>query len=191
MLKRSLVTVFAAVLLASAFVVQAADVDTALRQAAKLHKNGDTSQAVRIWERWAGQGDIDSAYNLAVIHHHGDGVALDYAKALHWYRQAATQGDKFAQVQIGLMYQNGQGVDADQAEAHRWFTMHRQHHFHHQHEPRMIAWRQQALALIEADERREQAVVAQRDGDRVVAELRQRAGLPALTANRLLAANSY
>ncbi|WP_306607796.1 tetratricopeptide repeat protein [Azonexus sp.] len=189
MFKRSLASFVAVLSLTLAVVAQAADVDAELRQAARLHKNGDSTAAIAIWERWAGRGDIDAAYNLAVVNHHGDGVALDYAKALRWYRQAAEQGDKFAQVQIGLFYQNGLGVAPDETEAHRWFTMHRQHHFHHQHEPRMQAWRQQALALIEAGERREQADIARRDGAQVVAELRRRAGMPA-TDSALLAANT-
>lgn len=100
---------------------QAATADDDLRQAAKLHKGGETPQAVAIWQRWANQGNPDAAYNLAVIHQYGDGVPLDYAKAMAWYRMAAEKGDKVSQFQIGLMYQNGQGVEANQEEAHRWF----------------------------------------------------------------------
>lgn len=151
--------------------------DEALRHAASLHKGGDTPHAVAIWEARAARGNIDAAYNLAVIHHYGDGVPLDYAKAMHWYRQAAEQGDKVAQFQIGLMYQTGQGVKADETEAHRWFTMHRQHHLHHGHEPQMVAWRQQALALIEERDRREQVVAARANSFQVLADLKRRAGL--------------
>jgi TPR repeat protein len=152
--------------------------DDDLRRAAKLHKGGDTAQAVAIWKSWAA-GNADAAYNLAVTHQYGDGVALDPAEAMRWYRVAAEQGDKVSQFQIGLMYQTGQGVPADAAEAHRWFTMHRHHHLHHAHDPKMVAWRQQARALIEEGERREQLAASRRDADRVVTELRQRAGLDA------------
>ena len=154
---------------------QAASVDVDLRQAAQLHKTGDTRQAIAIWERWANQGDTDAAYNLALIHHHADGVPLDLATAMRWYRVAAERGDKVSQIQVGLMYQLGQGVEANAEEAHRWFTMHRKHHFHHAHSPQMLAWRQQALALIEQSELHEQRRQAQRNSAQIIAELRQRA----------------
>lgn len=158
-------------------VALASPADDDLRTAAKAHKGGDTAQAVAIWQQWASKGNVDAAYNLAVIHQHGDGVPLDYAQAMRWYRQAAEQGDKVSQFQIGLMYQIGQGVTADEAEAHRWFTMHRKHHLHHDHEPKMVAWRQQALALIEERDRREQLAASRASSQQVLAELKRRAGL--------------
>ncbi|MBP5985800.1 MAG: sel1 repeat family protein [Azonexus sp.] len=157
----------------------AAEADNALRQAAMLHKGGDTAKAVTIWKDWAAKGNVDAAYNLAVIHQFGDGVPLDYATAMRWYRQAADQGDKVSQFQIGLMYQTGQGVAVDETEAHRWFTMHRKHHLHHEHEPKMVAWRQQALALIEERDRREQLAASRASSAQVLAELKRRAGMVA------------
>ena len=157
--------------------IAAASPDDALRAAAMAHKGGETPRALAIWQDWAARGNVDAAYNLAVIHHYGDGVPLDYAKALYWYRQAAEQGDKVSQFQIGLMYQIGQGVKADEAEAHRWFTMHRKHHLHHEHEPKMQAWRQQALALIDERDRREQLLASRSNADRVLADLKNRAGM--------------
>jgi len=145
--------------------------------AARLHKAGETEKAVAIWQRRADEGQADAAYNLAVIHHYGDGVPLDYAAAMRWYRIAAEAGDKPAQFQIGLMFQNGEGVVANAEEAHRWFTRHLQHHLHHQHEPKMVAWRQQALALIDERDRREQLVAQRQNAHVVVADLRRRAGL--------------
>jgi len=173
-----------------AVTARATPADDDLRQAAKLHKGGETPQAVAIWHRWANQGNVDAAYNLAVIHQYGDGVPLDYAKAMEWYRVAAEKGDKVSQFQIGLMYQNGQGVEANQEEAHRWFTMHRQHHFHHKHEPQMVAWREQALALIEERDRREQAALARKNSQQVIAELKQRAQPLECPQPGLLAANA-
>ncbi|WP_412478315.1 tetratricopeptide repeat protein [Azonexus sp. IMCC34839] len=148
-----------------------------MRLAARLHKAGETEKAVAIWQRRASEGQADAAYNLAVIHHYGDGVPLDYAAAMRWYRVAAEAGDKPAQFQIGLMYQTGQGVTADPAEAHRWFTRHLQHHLHHEHDPQMVAWRQQALALIDDRDRRETLAAQRQNGALVLADLRRRAGL--------------
>lgn len=173
-------------LVLSCLSASAGSADDDLRDAAKAHRNGDTARAMVIWQGWAAQGNVDAAYNLAIIHHYGDGVPLDYAKALHWYRQAADLGDKTAQFQIGLMYQTGQGVKVDEAEAHRWFTMHRKHHLHHMHQPQMAAWRQQALVLIDERDRREQLAASRSQSAQVLADLKQRAGLrdtlPTMTA---------
>jgi uncharacterized protein len=167
----------ASTLVTASLAANAANVDDDLRRAAKLHLGGDTTQAVAIWKGWAGKGNVDAAYNLAVIHQYGDGVVLDYATAMRWYKVAAEQGDKVSQFQIGLMYQTGQGVAADPEEAHRWFTAHRKHHMHHAHSPQMQAWREQARAMIDERDRRETAVAARRDGAQVVADLRRRAGM--------------
>jgi hypothetical protein len=83
------------------------------------------------------------------------------------------------------MHQNGEGVPADQAKAHEWFTKHRQEHAHHHHHPQYVSWQKQAVALIEERDRREAAQVAKRDGERVLAELRRRAGLLETEALRL------
>jgi hypothetical protein len=157
----------------------AGEVDYELWQAAKLHRGGDTAAAVAIWRRWAERGDVDAAYNLAVVHQHGDGVAKDNDQALKWYRVAAERNDTSSQHQLGLMYLRGDGVAADEKEAHRWFTLKRSHHAHHANTPRMKAWRTQAAALIQERDARE-AMLASRgngDGAKVLAELRRRAGM--------------
>lgn len=174
---RPFIACLATALLLATSVASAGSLDDNLRQAAKLHKAGDTPAAMAIWHRWASQGSVDAAYNLAVIHQHADGVPLDYVTALRWYRVAAEKGDKVSQFQIGLMYQTGQGVEVDAEEAHRWFTSHLQHHLHHEHDPQMQAWRQQAAALIDERDRREILVVNRRDAANVLADLRFRAGL--------------
>lgn len=151
------------------------ETDDDLRRAAQLQRNGETAAAIAIWKRWAERGDADSAYNLAVIHQYGDGVAQNYAEAMKWYRQAAARGDRISQYQIGLMYQNGEGVPADPAEAHRWFTAHRIHHAHHDRSEQMQAWRKQAAALIEDRDRREALAKSRADGATILADLQRRA----------------
>ena len=88
----------AALLLAgTCFAAHAAGVDDDLREAARLHKGGDTTQAVAIWKGWANKGSADAAYNLAVIHQYEDGVELDYTTAMRWYKVSAEQGDRSSQ----------------------------------------------------------------------------------------------
>lgn len=170
---------FAAMLSVSVLPARAAeeDADAALYRAAMLHRGGDTPAALAIWRAWAERGNVDAAYNLAVIHQHADGVAYDPVAAARWYRQAAEGGDLVSQFQLGLMYKNGEGVAADETEAHAWFTRNRRAHMHHHHGEQYRQWQKQAQALIEERDRRESALAARRDGARVLAELRRRAGL--------------
>lgn len=150
-----------------------------LRQAARLHLAGETPAAVVIWKKRAQQGDVDAAYNLAVIHHHADGVAYDAAEALRWYRVAAERGDKAAQYALGLMYWKGEGVPADEAKAHEWFTKGRRDHAHHHHSAQFRQWQEQARALIAERDRREALAASRQRDAHILAELRRRAGLVA------------
>lgn len=154
-----------------------AGADEDLRIAAKLHKAGETGRATALWTTWAERGNVDAAYNLAVIHQHGDGVPRDMAVALKWYKFAAERDDRVSQYALGLIYMNGDGVAADEREAHRWFVMGRGHHAHHGHDEQMQRWRRDARAMIEDRDRRER-LAANRGGDAaaVIADLRRRAG---------------
>lgn len=148
-----------------------------LRQAAKLHLGGETAAAVRIWKHWAQQGEVDAAYNLAVIHHHADGVAYDPAEAMRWYRVAAERGDKAAQYALGQMYLKGEGVPADEAKAHEWFTKGRRDHAHHHHSAQFRQWQEQARALIAERDRREALAASRQNDAHILAELKRRAGM--------------
>ncbi|HTY02850.1 MAG TPA: tetratricopeptide repeat protein [Rhodocyclaceae bacterium] len=163
----------------------AGNVDEDLRQAAQLHRNGETARAMTIWRNWADRGDVDAAYNLAIVHHNGDGVVRNTAEALKWYRVAADRGDRPSQYQLGLMYLTGDGVPANAEEAHRWFVTDRQHHMHHVNSPQMQEWRRQAAALIWQQEMRESLAKSRDNGADVVAELQRRAATVAVaTAER-------
>lgn len=167
--------------------VQAADIVDDFKRAAQLHRNGETPAAMRIWQHWAERGDADGAYNLAIVLQHGDGIARDAARALSWFKVAAERGDKAAAYQAGMMLLNGEGAAADATEAHRWFVLPRQHHAHHEHDPQMVAWRMQAAELIRQRDLRASRLADRGESDRVIAELRRRAGLPATEATRLAA----
>jgi TPR repeat protein len=51
-----------------------------------------------------------------------NGVPLDSAEALAWYRGAAENGDAYAQYQLGCIYRDGSLVDVDLAESYYWFS---------------------------------------------------------------------
>jgi TPR repeat protein len=171
---------------------QAADPATSFADAAKLHRAGDTAAAVAFWQPLAQKGDPNAAYNLAVIHEHGDGVAKNLTDAFKWYRMAAEKGDRASQSRLGTMYLNGEGTAKNEKEGWRWINEHRVAHLHHDHHPHMVAWRKQAAELIEARDLRESALASRRNGDQVMADLRRRAGMtlaaqasPQLASGRL------
>jgi TPR repeat protein len=66
------------------------------------------------------KGDGEAEYQLGRAYHRGEGVPLDYAKALELYRKAAEQGNAGAQNNLASMYANGTGVNRDAAEAVKW-----------------------------------------------------------------------
>lgn len=156
-------------------------------QAASLHRNGETSEAAAIWRRLANSGVADAAFNLGLIHYHADGVAKDYVEALRWFRQAAEWGDRESEYRVGWMMLHGEGVTANAEEAHQWMTRHRRHHFSHARSPQMMAWQQQARGLIQQRDLAES--LARTDSGRVVAELRQRAGLGPANETHLASAS--
>lgn len=128
-----------------------------------------------IWMPLAKSGDVNAAYNLAVIHQHGDGVPKNPAEALKWYRFAAERGDRVSQSQLGAMYLNGEGTQKDEKAGWRWINEHRVAHAHHDHHPQMQAWRKQAANLIWTSDMRESIAASRGNSDRVLAELKRRA----------------
>ena len=50
----------------------------------------------------------------------GQGVAIDYARAMAVYQVGAEAGDARCQCEVGLMYCKGQGVAVDYKQARLW-----------------------------------------------------------------------
>jgi uncharacterized protein len=161
-----------------------AGVEEDFERAVRAHRQGDFQTSVAVWTALAEKGQVDAQYNLGLIHHHADGVPLDYAVAMKWYRMAAQEGDKHAQFQIGGMYQRGEGVAADAEQAQRWFTGHLAHHHHHAHSEQMVAWRRQARDLLWARDMRE-SLASPEAAAQVIAKLRQRADAVAVDSARI------
>lgn len=176
--------------------LSAAAPSASFADAAKRHRAGDTAAAMAFWVPLAQKGDANAAFNLGTIHQHGDGVARNPTEALKWYRIAAEKGDRESQSRLGAMYLNGEGTPKDEKEGWRWINAHRLAHAHHDHDPQIQAWRKQASELIAARDMRENLLASRRNGDKVLADLRRRAGMsvaaqaaPQFAAGQLPAAN--
>ena len=68
----------------------------------------------------AAQGEAEAQYKLGIIYTNGQGVALDFAEAVKWFRKAAEQGHAGAQNDLGGMYYRGRGLPRDFSEALKW-----------------------------------------------------------------------
>src|SRR3990167_7502660 len=54
------------------------------------YNSGHRSEAVKVWQSLAEQGDSEAQFTLAALYNRGDGgVAKDMIEAVHWYRKAA------------------------------------------------------------------------------------------------------
>jgi Transglycosylase SLT domain/Sel1 repeat len=68
-----------------------------------------------------GTASVSPSFDRAVQYENGEGVAQDYARALHLYCDAANLGDARAFLNLGWMYANGHGVARDSAIAVGWW----------------------------------------------------------------------
>ena len=67
------------------------------------------------------QGHIEAAATIGCIYYWGQGVAVDYVRALAAYKIGAEGGNAYCQHQLGCMLQYGQGVDSpDYEQALMW-----------------------------------------------------------------------
>ena len=66
------------------------------------------------------QGHLEAAAHLAGVYFWGQGVAIDYPRAMAAYKVGAEGGDAQCQSQVGIMYCNGLGVAVDYKQARAW-----------------------------------------------------------------------
>jgi TPR repeat protein len=82
----------------------------------------DLSESVRQASEPLPVEDPEILFQLGLRHSSGDGVPLDFAEAIKWYRLAAGHGHVEAQKKLGFLYASGKGVPRDDIEAKKWFT---------------------------------------------------------------------
>lgn len=61
--------------------------------------------------------DAKALYMIGVMYEKGEGVKLDYAEAVQWYRKAADKEYSPAQYRLGRLYERGLGVEQNREEA--------------------------------------------------------------------------
>ncbi len=78
-------------------------------------------EVMRLWEAAAEQGLAEAQFNLALTYQQGEGVDVNFKKAVEWFEKAAEQGDAHAQCNLGIMYYDGHGVDVNYKKAVQWY----------------------------------------------------------------------
>ena len=66
------------------------------------------------------QGHTEAAVFVGSIYYWGQGVAIDYARAIVAFKVGAEGGNSTDQWTVGHMYYSGRGVDVDYAQALPW-----------------------------------------------------------------------
>jgi uncharacterized protein len=87
------------------------------------YNRGDYETAFEEWLPLAELGDADAQFNLAVMYDDGEGVPVNDAEAVKWYRLAAEQGHTKAQTNLGVMYYYGEGVPVNYVQAYKCFSL--------------------------------------------------------------------
>ena len=70
----------------------------------------------------ADAGNVISQYNLGLCYAEGNGVEVDLAEAVRWFRKAAEQGMPQAQFNLGLCLSRGAGVAKNEVEGAMWLN---------------------------------------------------------------------
>ena len=71
-------------------------------------------------EAMAQRGVVEAQFSLGLRFASGQGAALDYAQAEHWYLKAASQNHALAHFNLGIMHARGQGMPSDKAKSLVW-----------------------------------------------------------------------
>ena len=81
----------------------------------------DLPRAAAIFTTLAEHGNAEAQAQIGYMTYQGEGVPVDKAKALQWYRKAAVQGNRDAQYNLAVAHAFGDGVARNDAEALLWY----------------------------------------------------------------------
>jgi TPR repeat protein len=91
-------------------------------QMAANQGDGEATEILQLLSNKPTSRDINRWYQTGDKYYHGNnGVKIDYAEAIKWYRKAALMGHADAQNDFGFCYDNGRGLNEDDVEAVKWY----------------------------------------------------------------------
>lgn len=78
--------------------------------------------AIQHFEQAAEMGYADAYYFLGRFYGLGDGVTLDFNKAIELYEEGLSLGSAKCGYALGMMFHSGSGVDKDEEQAKKYFS---------------------------------------------------------------------
>lgn len=90
------------------------------QEAIKCERSGEIETAFELISKGAELNDIDCIAQLGYYYMVGQGVDLDYKKAVNYLSKAANEGNMYAQYNLGVCYSNGFGVGQNPELANEW-----------------------------------------------------------------------
>jgi uncharacterized protein len=84
------------------------------------YQRGDFNAALAEFKPLANKGDPVAQYHLCGMHVQGNGVAQDFAKAVHWCGKAAEAGIPEAQTVLAGLKMLGLGTKRDRQDGYFW-----------------------------------------------------------------------
>ncbi len=82
-----------------------------------VYKMGQYKEAFQAWMALAKKGNAQGILNVANMYQAGEGVPVDFKKAVEWYAKGEQLGDPHCIFNLALAYKNGKGVAADRTKA--------------------------------------------------------------------------
>ena len=76
----------------------------------RLMQQGNTEEAIQIFESLSEKGDTKAMVQLGLYYYEGTGVKQDYPKAMDWWLKAFTNQNADAFVNLGVMHRDGHAV---------------------------------------------------------------------------------
>ena len=87
-------------------------------------RSGMFEDAIGIWEYIINGGmptNPETYNNLGVSYYYGNGVEINYTKAVHYYQKAAAAGHRFGQYNFAVALENGNGIPVDMDRAIEYY----------------------------------------------------------------------
>lgn len=84
------------------------------------------TEAIECWE-FIVQSNMptnpETYNNLGVSYYYGNGVEVNYEKAVHYYQKAAAAGHPLGKYNLAVALENGNGIECDIERAIKYYTM--------------------------------------------------------------------
>ena len=84
------------------------------------HQQGEYAEAIKKYQIIAKQGNTVAQQLLGSLYMNGQGVELDFTRAVYWFQKAADQGEAIAQYYLGMLHLENNGVKQDFSKAIDW-----------------------------------------------------------------------